>query len=123
MTHNYYDQRTQVEAGPTYNVDARTHNNPQFLSQHHDSILQYSIQNKISLVKAAKKIFEKKKPKRPLGHAVTPYAIEAFKKDSDMPEEIESDAETVYYGGSQGSTSSNSDDAIASTVWSSSEEF
>ena len=32
-------------------------------------------------------------------------------------------AETVYYGGSQGSTSSDSDDAIASTVWSSSEEF
>ena len=46
MTNNFYsDQRTEA---PTYvdmsthNVDQSTHTNPQFLTQNHQSILQYA---------------------------------------------------------------------------------
>ena len=77
-----------------------THNNPQFLSQNQESILQYSIQNKLPLMKAAKKIFDKKaKPKSPAGNAMTPLSTEAYKKeDAEMGADIDSDAETVDYG-------------------------
>ena len=80
-----------------YNVDARTHNNPQFLSQNHESILQYSIQNKMPMMKAAKKIFDKRRPKLPVGNAMLPLSRDAFRKDAEMGADIESDAETAGY--------------------------
>ena len=79
-------RRTDAESIIANAVDNR--HIAQFLSRNHESILQYSIQNKMPMMKAAKKIFDKRKPKRPVGNAMLPLSREAFRKDADMGDEI-----------------------------------